>query len=114
VGVLGPTLGSGTRPRLDQGVLGVVDFHPPGGGDARSSARWRELVASELEVDSASPVPLGIDGEAVTLEPPLRFRIHAGALRGRIARSHPGVSPSADLPHGLRDGIAELLSLAIR
>ena len=26
---LGPTLGSGTRPHLDEGVLGIVDFHPP-------------------------------------------------------------------------------------
>jgi hypothetical protein len=111
--LLGPTLGSGTRPRLDEGVLGVVDFHPPGGGDARSSARWRELVTTGLEVDSARPVPLGIDGEAVTLAPPLRFRTRAGALRVRIARGHPGAYPSADLPDGICDGFAELVHRAI-
>jgi hypothetical protein len=33
--LLGPTLGSGTRPRLDTGLLGVVDFHPPIGGKTR-------------------------------------------------------------------------------
>ena len=38
---LGPTLGSGTRPRLDAGVLGIVDFHPPiaGGEPAGALAR---------------------------------------------------------------------------
>ena len=32
--LLGPTLGSGTRPRLDAGVLGIVDFHPPIAGES--------------------------------------------------------------------------------
>ena len=46
-------------------------------------------------------MPAGIDGEAVKLEPPLRFRIRPGVLRVRIARRHPGASPSAMLPEGL-------------
>jgi len=98
--LLGPTIGSGTRPRLDTGTLGVVDFHPPIARE-KSQARWRELAATELTVESDQPVPLGIDGEAVTLQPPLHFRVRPQALRVRIARSHPGASPSADLPHGL-------------
>ena len=36
------------------------------------------------------------------LEPPLRFRIRPGVLRVRIARRHPGASPSATLPEGSR------------
>ena len=59
--------------------------------DRRASGRrpqrpWREWTAPAFEVDSDHSVPAGIDGEAVKLEPPLRFRIRAGVLRVRIAR----------------------------
>ncbi|HEV7615939.1 MAG TPA: diacylglycerol kinase family protein [Solirubrobacterales bacterium] len=110
---LGPTLGSGTRPRLDAGVLGIVDFHPPTPGTGEQLARWRELTAPRLEVEADAPVPLGIDGESVTLEPPLRFRVRPRALRVRIAHRHPGASPSAAVPRGLRGAGGELLRLAL-
>lgn len=109
---LGPTLGSGTRPRLDEGVLGIVDFHPPIAGGTSQTARWRELKAPELEVESDQPVPVGVDGEAITLEPPLRFRIRSRALRVRIARDHPGASPSAEVPRGMLGGLRALLRIA--
>jgi len=110
--LLGPTLGSGTRPRLDTGTLGVVDFHPPIATE-RSAARWRELTATELEVESDDPIPLGIDGEAVTLQPPLRFRVRPKALRVRIARDHPGASPSATVPKGFSSALRNLALLAL-
>jgi diacylglycerol kinase family enzyme len=109
---LGPTLGSGTRPRLDQGVLGIVDVHPPTPGPGAQAARWRELSTSELEIEADAPVPVGVDGEALVLEPPLRFRIRPRALRVRIARSHPGASPSANIPESPFDGLQELLRIA--
>ncbi len=109
---LGPTVGSGTRPRLDAGVLGVVDFHPPIVGEKHESARWLQLEAAQLEVDSDAPIALGIDGEAVTMEPPLRFGIRPRALRVRIAQRHPGASPSADLPEGALGALRELVRLA--
>jgi diacylglycerol kinase family enzyme len=112
--LLGPTLGSGTRPRLDGGLLGVVDFHPPTGGESPTAASWRELTASRLEIGADAPVPLGIDGEAVTLEPPLRFRVRPRALRVRIARGHPGASPSAEVPRGALSGLKELARIATR
>lgn len=96
---LGPTLGSGTRPRLDAGLLGVVDFHPPA-ASGEEVARWRELTANEIEIRADAPVAVGIDGEALSLDPPLRFRSRAKALRVRIAPTHPGASPSAALPNG--------------
>ncbi|HEY4779045.1 MAG TPA: diacylglycerol kinase family protein [Solirubrobacterales bacterium] len=111
--LLGPTLGSGTRPALDGGELGIVDFHPPSAGSGERAARWRELTASSLDIEADGPVPLGIDGEAVTLEAPLRFRIRPGALRVRIARGHPGASPSADLPAGPVGGLKRLLGLSL-
>jgi hypothetical protein len=110
--LLGPTLGSGTRPRLDRGVLGIVDFHPPTPGAGREPARWRELSASSLEIEADAPLPLGIDGESIVLEPPLRFRIRPRALRVRIAGGHPGASPSADVPRSLLSGLTELLRIA--
>lgn len=108
---LGPTLGSGTRPHLDRGVLGIVDFHPPIAGEPETSARWRELTAAELEIECEQPIPVGIDGEAVTMEPPLRFRIRPKALRVRVAHDHPGASPSADIPQGLIGGLRRLVQL---
>ena len=112
--LLGPTPGSGTRPRLDAAVLGVVDFRPPVGGKVGPATAWRELTMPELEVDADAPVPTGIDGEAVTLEPPLRFRSRPAALRVRIAPQHPGASPSAAIPRGAREGLLSLIRIAIR
>jgi diacylglycerol kinase family enzyme len=108
---LGPTLGSGTRPRLDSNRLGVVDFAPPAGQGAVAS--WRELALEDLTVEADQPIPLGIDGESVTLEPPLRFRIRPQALRVRIAPQHPGVSPSAAAPHGAFPALRELIRIAL-
>jgi len=111
--LLGPTLGSGTRPRLDRGLLGVVDLHPPTAGPGERAARWRELEMSTLEVDAGAPIPVGIDGEAISLEPPLRFRIRPRALRVRVARAHPGASPSAEVPHGPLSALKELFRVAV-
>ena len=57
-------------------------------------------------------MPAGIDGEAVTLDPPLRFQIRAGVLRVRVARRHPGASPSAMLPEGLGHSARGLARIA--
>jgi diacylglycerol kinase family enzyme len=111
--LLGPTLGSGTRPRLDAGVLGVVDFHPPIAGEKSDAARWRALELRELEIDADGPIAVGVDGESLTLAPPLRFRIRPRALRVRIARQHPGASPSANLPKGLLSALKALLRIAV-
>jgi diacylglycerol kinase family enzyme len=111
---LGPTLGSGTRPRLDAGVLGIVDFHPPIAGKPAKAASWSQLEAPELEVGcDQGEIPLGIDGEAVALEAPLHFRVRPRALRARIAHSHPGASPSAGVPRNPLGGLRALLAIAV-
>jgi diacylglycerol kinase family enzyme len=112
--LLGPTLGSGTRQRLDTGQLGIVDFHPPIAGSRSDTPRWRELTAPELVVESDGPIPVGVDGESLVLEPPLRFRIRPRALRVRIAHKHPGASPSADIPRGPLSGFKQLGRIALR
>jgi diacylglycerol kinase family enzyme len=91
---LGRPLGSGTRPRMDAGQLGVAVVGARGGG-ARRIQQW---TTESFEVESAHPVAAGIDGEAVRLDPPLRFRSRPRALRVRIAPQHPGASPSAAIP----------------
>jgi Diacylglycerol kinase catalytic domain len=109
---LGATLGSGTRPRLDRGGLGIVDFHPPTGGPGTGATRWRQLIAMDLEIEAEGPVPLGVDGESLVLDPPLRFRIRPQALRVRIARGHPGASPSKNLPRSSRETLVSLWRIA--
>lgn len=110
---LGRGVGSGTRPRIDAGVLGVtVASAPPAPGSGQPRKPWREWSATEFDVESSRPVPAGVDGEAMTLEPPLQFRIRPGALRVRIAPAHPGASPSAAIPEGFWDGVRTLAGVA--
>ena len=106
---LGRVLGSGTRPRLDAGVLGIA---VAGGEEPGAQPPWREWSAPAFEVEADRPVPAGIDGEAVRLEPPLRFRTRPRALRVRIAQAHPGASPSAALPERFGESLRTLARIA--
>jgi diacylglycerol kinase family enzyme len=99
--------GGGTRERLDGGVLGVVTVRVDTwsdaeklaalelAGNARRFASWNEWTVPEFEVRSAGPVEIGVDGEALTLQPPLRFVIRPGALTVRVPRTAPRRSPAA-------------------
>jgi diacylglycerol kinase family enzyme len=110
---LGRAVGSGTRPRIDDGLLGITVAAAPTGRPGPLAQRpWREWSAPEFEVRSDHPVVAGIDGEAVTLDPPLRFQIKTGALRVRISRKHPGASPSAAIPETAVGGIQALIDMA--
>jgi diacylglycerol kinase family enzyme len=98
--------GLGTRARLDEGVLGVIVVEVHNGAElaqlvslstaGRGSAYsgWHEWTTTVLEVRSGQPIDLGIDGEAVTLDSPVRLEVQPAALRVRIAPHHPGVSPA--------------------
>jgi hypothetical protein len=113
---LGRAVGSGTRPRIDDGLLGITVLgSPTGGGEEGGSSQrpWREWSAPAFEIDAEQPVPAGIDGETVVLQAPLHFRIRPGVLRVRIARQHPGASPSAMIPEGMVAGVAELARIAL-
>jgi diacylglycerol kinase family enzyme len=111
---LGRAVGSGTRPRIDDGVLGITVAGAATGRGPRGflpQRPWREWSAPSFAVDADQPVPAGIDGETATLEPPLRFRIRPGVLRVRIAPRHPGASPSAMLPEGFADSARALVRI---
>lgn len=112
---IGLMLGSGTRPRIDDGELGIIALAGP--HDRAESGRqgrlpWVQWTAPDFELRSNASVPVGVDGEAAVLDAPLRFAIRPGALRVRIAPQHPGASPSAAQPEGLRDGVWMLIRIA--
>jgi diacylglycerol kinase family enzyme len=99
--------GVGTRERLDLGVLGIVTVRFARAGDASAIAAleaagrpdrykgWLGWSAPRFRVDSGAPVEIGLDGEAVKLDPPLVFEIRPASLRVRIPRHAIGRSPAA-------------------
>ena len=105
---LGNVVGSGSRPRLDGGELGVAVWAPS--DDGGRSIQWS---APTVEITSSRPVPVGVDGEALVLDPPLRFVSRPAALRVRIAPQHPAASPTAALPDGLFDFVGQLFAVAL-
>jgi diacylglycerol kinase family enzyme len=103
--------GFGSRRRLDAGTLGIVaarfgssrdiarlaEIHAAGGRTRRPDG-WIERNDTSFEVRSGQPVEIGIDGEAMVLDPPIRFRTAPAALRVRIPAHAPGYSPAAAAP----------------
>lgn len=111
---LGTAIGSGTRPRLDVGLLGIAAFAAgPGRRRAGAGLGLRQWSAPTFTVDPDGPVPAGIDGEAATLAPPIHFASRPGALRVRIAAGQPGASPSAGVPRGVGPSLRGLLEIAL-
>ncbi len=117
--------GRGTRERLDTGQLGIVTAQVSDAVDARRFMLaelagqvqrfpgWLEWTDIAFEVDSASPVEVGVDGEALVLEPPLVFRSQPGALRVWLPKSAIRVSPAARAVRLLaRSTAADLASVA--
>jgi len=114
---LGRLIGSGTRPRLDQALLGIAvlaPVRPAHEGAARHRLAMQQWTATEFEMRADQRTPAGIDGEAIELDPPLRFRIRPGALRVRIAPGHPGASPSAIEPAKPTKVFPALARIALR
>jgi hypothetical protein len=91
-------------------VLGITVL---GAGAANGNEkRVQQWSSPSFEVSSDAPVAAGIDGEALKLEPPLRFRTKPHALHVRIAPQHPGASPSANIPEGPWGAIRALAHIA--
>ena len=63
---LGRAVGSGTRPRIDDGLLGITVIGAPGRrAGAAAAASVARVVGADFEVDADRPVAAGIDGEAL-------------------------------------------------
>jgi diacylglycerol kinase family enzyme len=118
---LGSGEGFGSRRRIDGGNLGIVaaTFRSPSeiarllesGASGRNwrPPGWVEWADASFELESGRPVEIGIDGEAMMLDPPIRFRTLPGALRVRIPLGAPGYSPAAAAPTPGWAGITALL-----
>ena len=99
----GPGHSRPTGPRYPRRGRGP-DRRPEGGDDLRgleaagrirSFAGWLEWDTPSFRVDSAGPIEIGIDGEALLMDPPLVFESLPGALRVRIPTHAPGLAPAA-------------------
>jgi diacylglycerol kinase family enzyme len=111
---LGTVIAAGTRPRLDEGVLGIAVLTAERRhGAAPTGLALTQWSTPTFSVEADGPVAAGIDGEAVTLQPPVTFKSRPSALRVRIARAHPGASPSTEVPLGLAGTIAKLTHIAL-
>ncbi len=99
--------GRGTRERLDAGVLGILAARIADAADARRFVAleaagqvrrfpgWQEWSAPRFEVGSGAPVEIGVDGEALVMDPPLVFESLPRALRVRLPRHAVRPSPAA-------------------
>jgi diacylglycerol kinase family enzyme len=109
---LGGAAGAGTRPAVDQALLGITVLDPPSSRGNRRRRPMRQWSTTEFSVAAAAPIPVGIDGEAAVLFSPVLFRIRPAVLRVRIAAHHPGASPSAIEPVGAVAALSALGRIA--
>ena len=113
--------GFGSRERLDAGRLGIVTVTVDRARDvpALMTAElagmltrfrgYRSWIASEFVVTSSQPyVEVGVDGEALRLPPPLRFRSLPGVLRVRVPPDAAGAAPAAAAPPSFPEALAAL------
>jgi diacylglycerol kinase family enzyme len=115
---------AGSRPRLDTGTLGIMSARLQ---DADAFARFatlsavgqqrrmrdvRQWSAPGFDVQASEPVPLGLDGEAVRMAPPLRFVCRPGALRVRLPSRARGVSPAGAAVSLSRRDLERLIRIA--
>ncbi len=117
--------GRGTREHLDDGTLGLVAARIDGPaqaqefvtlesiGQVRLFPGWQEWEAPRFEVRSGGPVEIAMDGEALTMDPPLVFSCRPGALRVLLPREALARSPAARAVHlAWGSTIAELAAIA--
>src|SRR5215218_889330 len=95
---MGDIAGLGRRARLDRGNLGVFAVTVTSAVQAAGLVRGTQsrgltrLAGREVVIDAdASQIPVGVDGEALVLDTPVRCTVQPAALRVRVPRDRPGV-----------------------
>ena len=95
---MGDIAGLGRRARLDRATLGLfavtVTSAVQAAGLLRgtSSRGLTRLAGPEVVVDAdTAQIPVGVDGEALVLDTPVRCTVRPAALRVRVPRDRPGV-----------------------
>jgi diacylglycerol kinase family enzyme len=96
----GDIAGLSRRARLDRGILGVVAIQASSTRQAVSLLRGTRaagltvLAAANVVITADAPlIPAGVDGEAVLMPTPVVCSIRPGALRVRVPRDRPGLTP---------------------
>jgi diacylglycerol kinase family enzyme len=96
----GDIAGLSRRARLDAGVLGVIGVKVRNVQQAIDLLRGRRAVGvrvlstKKIEVTADAPqIPVGVDGEALSMSTPVVCTISPGALRVWVPRDRPGVVP---------------------
>ena len=94
----GDIAGLSRRARLYRGMLGVVAVKVHSARQAADLVRGRHaaglsvLTAKEVQISAdAAHIPVGIDGEAVSMSTPVTCTISPAALRVWVPRDRPGV-----------------------
>jgi diacylglycerol kinase family enzyme len=95
---MGDIAGLGRRARLDRGTLGIFAVTVQSAAQAAGLLRGSRsrgltsLAAREVVVDAdTAQIPVGVDGEALVLDTPVRCVVQPAALRVRVPRHRPGV-----------------------
>jgi len=94
----GDIAGLGRRARLDRGLLGVAGVRVASARQAVDLLRGRRapelkvLTTKKIEITAdATRIPVGVDGEAVSMSVPVTCAIWAHALRVWVPRDRPGI-----------------------
>src|SRR5271167_1351238 len=94
----GDVAGLSRRMRLDRGLLGVVGVKVHSARQAvdllrgRRAAGLKVLTTKKIEISAdATQIPVGIDGEAVSMPTPVTCTISPSALRVWVPKDRPGV-----------------------
>ena len=116
--------GMGSRPRLDTGRLGVLSLvlgKEGGPGEFMAAVtlghpeRFRGFLTwstPTFEVTSADKIELGLDGETMVMDSPLRFSIRPQPVRVRLPQHAIGLSPAAR-SLGWRESLRDLWRVTI-
>lgn len=94
----GDIAGLGRRMRLDRGTLGVIGVNVSSARQAvdllrgRHAAELKVLTTKKIEIIAdAAQIPVGIDGESVSMPVPVTCVISPRTLRVWVPRDRPGV-----------------------
>jgi diacylglycerol kinase family enzyme len=94
----GDIAGLSRRARLDRGILGVAGVKIRNARQAadllrgKNAVGLRVLTTKKIEISAdAAEIPVGIDGESVSMSTPVTCTISPSALRVWVPRDRPGV-----------------------
>ena len=94
----GDIAGLSRRARIDRGILGVAGVKIRSARQAadlirgKNAAGLRVLTTTKIQISAdAAQIPVGVDGESVSMSTPVTCTISPAALRVWVPRDRPGV-----------------------